>query len=60
MVVILLSNILAKTATARLQTIVLPNTKRGHWLSISSGNNKVSVAHSLVLREGMTDLRLMT
>jgi len=31
MVVILLSNILAKTATARLQTIVLPNTRRGHW-----------------------------
>lgn len=28
MVVILLSNILAKTATARLQTIVLPNTRR--------------------------------
>lgn len=59
MVVILLCNRLAKNATTSLQTTVLPNTRREGWQSISSGNNKVSLAHALVLREGVIDLKLM-
>lgn len=59
MVVILLCNRLVKNATTSLQTTVLPNTRREGWQSISSGNNKVSLAHALVLREGVIDLKLM-